>query len=314
VASRILLLLAQLAAPSPTEAPKPPEAPAAVVAPVAPPPTAPTPTVAVPAAPPEDHREGAVPASAPLEPRREAAPAGEPQGPRAATKAPLSDEPPPPARKPGERPRDVTRAREIPPLNPGDEPPPARKPSERPRDVTAAREIPPLNPGDEPPPPGPVLPPSLTQHALCEELQRSTLDRRSTYSKMEADRARLERLAAEVAEARAALKQETARLEALVRKAGPGRVGGPAAGAVPLLPVGSERAPVETLARTIRGMQPEQAAAVLARLDPHLAVAVLRRIRPADAGAIADKLKPDTAAALFALLASAAPPVPKEAR
>jgi flagellar motility protein MotE (MotC chaperone) len=188
-----------------------------------------------------------------------------------------------------------------------------RKAGERPHDATAVRELLPMNPGDEPPPPGPVLPPSLTERALCEELHRSTQDRRSTRARMDAERARLEKLAADVAEARAALKQETARLEALVRKVGPAGIGG-GAGPGPLTPAGSERAPIETLARTIRGMQPEQAAAVLARLDPRLAVAVLRRIRPADAGAIADKLKPDTAAALFALMASAAPSGAREAK
>jgi flagellar motility protein MotE (MotC chaperone) len=60
---------------------------------------------------------------------------------------------------------------------------------------------------------------------------------------------------------------------------------------------------VESLARTLKGMRPEQAAGVVGRLEKPLAVEILRRMRPADAAALLDRMKPDAAADYLALLA-----------
>ena len=158
----------------------------------------------------------------------------------------------------------------------------------------------------------PVLPPALATPALCDEIRLSAQDRKVNRAKMDEERARLDRLAAEISQARAALKKETAELESLMKKAGPAAAHEAqlkkAAASAPAPEAANERPPVEALARTVRGMRPEQAAAVLAHLDRSLSVDLLRHIRPAEAGPIVEKLKPETAAALFTMMASKGSP------
>jgi len=135
--------------------------------------------------------------------------------------------------------------------------------------------------------------PALTPRALSDELRRSARERAKEQARLEAERERLARQAKEIAEARAALKEETARLEGLLGKGagGPGKAG-----------TSGEAAPLDALARTVKGMKAEQAAALLTRLDRALAAAILERMRPADAAVVMDKLDPSVGAQLFALL------------
>jgi flagellar motility protein MotE (MotC chaperone) len=156
-------------------------------------------------------------------------------------------------------------------------------------------------------------PPALSPRALQDELKRASRDRRSEREQLDAERERLERLAKEIAEARAALKDETRKLEALVAagtgdRANGGKPGKPGARLGPGLRSGAGRAdeeptPVDTLARTVKGMRPAEAAALLTRLDRPLAAAILAKLKPADAAPVVEKLEPGLGAALFALLA-----------
>jgi flagellar motility protein MotE (MotC chaperone) len=147
---------------------------------------------------------------------------------------------------------------------------------------------------------GDSTPPALTVTALRDELTAAAKRRQEDLAAIAKERARLEKLAADIAAARAALRDETARLEARTndeaargkdsrRPAGSGKPG--------------EIAPADALAKTLRGMKSEPAAALLARLERPLAVDILRRMRPADAGALLEKLKPETAAELVSALA-----------
>jgi flagellar motility protein MotE (MotC chaperone) len=147
---------------------------------------------------------------------------------------------------------------------------------------------------------GDGIPPALTAAALRDELTAAAQRRRDDLAAMARERARLEKLAADITAARAALRDETARLERATdaeaargrdrkRSATPGRPG--------------EIAHADALAKTLKGMRSEPAAALLARLERSLAVDILRRMRPADAGALLEKLKPETAAELVSALA-----------
>jgi flagellar motility protein MotE (MotC chaperone) len=144
----------------------------------------------------------------------------------------------------------------------------------------------------------PVVPPSLTSKAFLDEIRTSARDQRTSKQRREDERNRLEALAKEVADARAALRAETERLEAAKK---------PAASAG----TAEEKAKsYVALAKTVKGMRPEKAAELVSNLDRPLAVELLRRIRPADAAAILEKLKADTAADLVSRMASAGPEAP----
>jgi flagellar motility protein MotE (MotC chaperone) len=155
---------------------------------------------------------------------------------------------------------------------------------------------------EAPPPP---LPPALSGRALCDELAqvdrsgaaRSRLDEeRKTLAR---ERSKLEALAADIAQSRQALKEETTRLERLVAKSSEAPHSPAADGSVPG-PTG--KADVESLGKAIKAMKPEAAAGLIARMDSSLAAAVLRSLRPATVGAVLERLKPETAAALAAQL------------
>jgi flagellar motility protein MotE (MotC chaperone) len=156
----------------------------------------------------------------------------------------------------------------------------------------------------DPPRRAPALPvpppPSLTAAALRDELRAASLRRQSELAALAAERARLEKLSGELTAAQAArdaAKDERAPKPAQDRPRSP--TGASATG--PAAPAG---APVEALAKTLRGMKVDQAAAMVARLERPLAIEVLRRMRPGDAGALLDKMSPEAAAELFALMAT----------
>lgn len=200
---------------------------------------------------------------------------------------------------------------------PGGEPPGAAAP-ESPQRAAATPAPPPTragppSPGQRPPKsiaPSPqsdpfAIPPALTAGALRDELRAASQKRQEELAELARERVRLEKLAADIASARAALAAETARLEDRVK-------GEPGKGAVAKAgPFGrpAQKPAVEGLAKTLKGMKPDQAAGLVSRLDKPLAVSLLRRMRPSDAGAVLEKMKPDSAAELFSLMASSEPDV-----
>jgi flagellar motility protein MotE (MotC chaperone) len=119
---------------------------------------------------------------------------------------------------------------------------------------------------------------------------------------------------ADIEKAREALRQETARLEALLKANGgcSGGVGigmpiGDGLSAAPLSAVALREAPAEQIdavSKAMKGMKPEQAAAVVARLDRGLAAEIIRRMKSTDAGAILGLLKPELAAELATQIAT----------
>ena len=162
----------------------------------------------------------------------------------------------------------------------------------------------------------PVLP-TLTTTALKSELRQSLATPGEAGAPV-SDRARLELLASEIAQAREALRQETARLEALIKQSGPcegeGRSssseGSSSAAAAAAKDMAREQ--LESVSKALKGMKPEQAAAVLSLLDRRLAAQVLRRMRPADAGAVMGYLKPEQAAELATEIATRKPTAGKK--
>jgi len=139
--------------------------------------------------------------------------------------------------------------------------------------------------------------PALTAAALRDELRAASQRRQDELAAIARQRAELEKLAAEIAAARAVVEAERARAPR-DDKAPPsqGRPETPATAGQPASP--------DALAKTIKGMKVDQAAALVGHLDRGLAVDVLRRMKPADAGAILEKLKGETAADLFAQMAA----------
>ena len=145
-----------------------------------------------------------------------------------------------------------------------------------------------------------VLPPSLTANALRDELRASARRRQDELAAIERERANLQKLAGEITAARAALQAETAKLDEKVKKA----ESSPTAASAPTPARPGGKPPPEALAKTLKVMKTEQAAALVARLDRHLAVDLLRQMRPADAGGVLEKMKPETAAELLSAMAS----------
>jgi flagellar motility protein MotE (MotC chaperone) len=153
------------------------------------------------------------------------------------------------------------------------------------------------------------IPPSLTTSALRNEVRGQPAEERGG-----SERARLEQLAADIARAREALRQDTARLEALLKNGGSGEgrfTPGEGDGATPTpISLGSRemlKEQIDTVSRAMKGMKPEQAAPIVARLDRTLAAEILRRMRPADAGAVMGQLKPEVAADLATIIATKRP-------
>ena len=121
---------------------------------------------------------------------------------------------------------------------------------------------------------------------------------------------------AEIATARAALRTETEKLEALISKRDENAAADaakPVAVAAPQVkqpPPATRPQELEALAKTVKSMKPEAAAALIQRSDPQLAAQLLKRMKPADAGAVMDRLKPELAADLMVLM-STLPSAPK---
>ena len=168
--------------------------------------------------------------------------------------------------------------------------------------------------------PQPVLP-TLSTTALKSELHQSLVVPKEAAGPV-SDRARLEQLTFEIAHAREALRQETARLEALIKQSGPADGGAgsppsesspaPEAAAAPAKDTAREQ--LDSVSKALKGMKPEQAAAVLSLLDRRLAAQVLRNMRPADAGAVMGFLKPEQAADLATEIATRKPTTAKKGR
>lgn len=172
-------------------------------------------------------------------------------------------------------------------------PPPAKAPAAAPAAAQGAVS----------PPPSPApLPPALGPAALRDELRASSQKRQEELAALARDRAALEKLAADISAARAALEAETARLDEKAKKAAKTDLE-QAPGAGPGRDEARASSP-EALARTLKGMKPETAASLLGRLERPLAMRLLRRMRPGDAGAVLERMKPDAAAELFALMAA----------
>ena len=176
-------------------------------------------------------------------------------------------------------------------------------------------------------PSGATLPPSLAAPALQKELAANA--KHAAGPETASEREKLEALSAELAKARAALQAETARLEALMKSrksaqagATPAPGGDPQPGAAPssaTMPIGDPMAPpvrpayplppqapgqVDVVSKAVKGMKPEQAAALIAHLDRGLAADVLQRMKPADAGAVLGFLRPEMGAALATEIAN----------
>jgi flagellar motility protein MotE (MotC chaperone) len=162
----------------------------------------------------------------------------------------------------------------------------------------------------------PVAPPTIGGKALAEELRKASSERAVERESVQAERARLEKLAAEIGEARAALQLETQRLTAVVKntaeagaaKGQPGEGGKRGAGTARSRPgarpgARHEPTPLEALAKTLKAMKPDQAALLLAKVDKPLAVELLRHMKPADAAAVLDKMDPGSSAPLVSQLA-----------
>ncbi|MFZ5439601.1 MAG: hypothetical protein ACOZQL_06315 [Myxococcota bacterium] len=162
------------------------------------------------------------------------------------------------------------------------------------------------------------VPPQLTRKALCGEVLRTSKELAGIRKKLDDERAaiqtervQLEKLKAEITEARAGLRAETEKLEALLAKRGEG--GTEPAPAAKTEPTRAEAKPpppapkpqdLDALAKTMKSMKPEAAAALIQRSEPQLAAALLRRMKPADAGAVMDRLKPELAADLLTIMST----------
>jgi flagellar motility protein MotE (MotC chaperone) len=151
-----------------------------------------------------------------------------------------------------------------------------------------------------------VTPRTLSGAALADELRDASRRRQQELSAIRAEREKLEKLREEIEASRKALREETARLDERIKaaqEAPPPPAKGSPPGVAPG-PGGKEgKLPVDALAKTLKGMRPEQAAGVVARLEKPLAVELLRHMRPGDAAALLDRMKPEAAADLFVLLA-----------
>jgi flagellar motility protein MotE (MotC chaperone) len=158
--------------------------------------------------------------------------------------------------------------------------------------------------------PGPIQPPpeeqvsAVTPQSFCDELARAARNRKAEGDKVAAERSRLEKLLSEITRAREALKNETEQLEQLLKQAD-GRQGKSAskpderAAAKAGREAQSDPPRVDMVAKSMRGLKPEQAAEVLKKLDHDLAARVLAQMRPADAAAALGKLDAGDAAKLL---------------
>jgi flagellar motility protein MotE (MotC chaperone) len=156
---------------------------------------------------------------------------------------------------------------------------------------------------------GPLTPP-LKLNALRDEMSRPPA-RHDEHAATKAEREKLEQLATEINRAREALRQDTAKLEAMLaaRDAAPSPV---ASAGTPSTGENGEPAkkvpvPLDNLSKAIRGMKPEQAAPIISRVSRKLAADILLRMPGSDAGKVMGVCKPEVAAELAAEIASRTP-------
>ena len=147
------------------------------------------------------------------------------------------------------------------------------------------------------------IPPSLTATALRDEIRQGGQRRQDELAALEKERARLEKLAADIAAARSALGEESSKFDERLKKAETAKLGQGSRSRAD-----AAHGDSKSLAKTLKGMKTELAASLLCRLERPLAVEILRSMRPADAGAVLEKMKPEAAAEMFALMAEAPPP------
>lgn len=157
-----------------------------------------------------------------------------------------------------------------------------------------------------------VVPPGLTLAALRSQLAKSPTLETATPG---ADHTSSpDQVLAEITKAREALRQETARLEALLKTTGncggSGSSGESPPSTTPLSPAELHEASseqIDSVSKAMKGMKPEQAAALVSHLNRGLAAEILHRMKAADAGAILGILKPELAADLATEIATRRP-------
>jgi flagellar motility protein MotE (MotC chaperone) len=159
--------------------------------------------------------------------------------------------------------------------------------------------------------PAPPSTPPIKMAALRDEMSRPPRKEEHTGASR-GEREKLEHLAAEINKAREALRQDTARLEAMLAARDAAAQAAPPSTAPAAGGEGGETpkkvpTPLDNLAKAIRGMKPEQAAPIISRVDRKLAADVLLRMPGADAGKVLGVCKPDVAAELAAEIASRTP-------
>lgn len=182
-------------------------------------------------------------------------------------------------------------------------------PAEPPEDGKAKKLLP-VKAAKEPPPRTyAIIPPALSSRALLDELRHTSKDRQAEQTGMAQQTQKLLALQQDIERSRAALREETARLQALIaagdvrskdKKEGSRNPDTKTSAKGPQKP---DLTPIEGLARTARGMKPDQAAAMMAQLDRGLAATILNHMKPVDAALVLEKMEPATSAALVALLA-----------
>jgi flagellar motility protein MotE (MotC chaperone) len=163
-----------------------------------------------------------------------------------------------------------------------------------------------------------VVPPGLTLAALRAQLAKGqSATAETSLPVVEGPGAEL----ADIERAREALRQETARLEAMLKSTancggafgmpiGEGLATAPVIPAAVLRETPGEQ--IDSVSKALKGMKPEQAAPVVARLDRGLAAEIMLRMKPADAGAILGLLKPELAAELTTQIATRRSPYAKD--
>ena len=156
---------------------------------------------------------------------------------------------------------------------------------------------------------GPITPP-IKLSTMREEMNRPPRKEERPLSR--AEREKLEQLAAEINKAREGMRQETARLEALLAArdaaqpaSSNNNTNSAADGAAE---TGKKvQTPLDSLAKAMRGMKPEQAAPIISRVDRKLGADVLLRMPAVDAGKVMGVCSPQVAAELTAEIASRQP-------
>jgi flagellar motility protein MotE (MotC chaperone) len=154
----------------------------------------------------------------------------------------------------------------------------------------------------------PHQPPPLSITALREEIRHSPAHEGQAAAT--AEREKLEQLAAEINKAREGLRQDTARLEALLEKraaTAPAASAGESSANAGGEPAKKVPTSLDGLAKAMRGMKPEQAAPIMSRLERKMAADVLVRMPATDAGKVLGQCKPEVAAELAAEIASRTP-------